>query len=380
MIFTLLLLVSCLGEVEDGYIPPIPAQTTPMICEGDFFIRMGDLQFGNSFFIGDQQTSFYSLTADKIFEYDVDDFQLLSQKFFISGVSFSDFAPLNNQTGWLLTRSAISNTNRWMVNLLDADGTSIVNKELDINPAEHAIAATPADNGFILVTNTTAPDRYSVSKHSSNGTEVWKKELTNRGVIKKILQLSDGSFLVGGLTFSTVQGATSSNSFLAKLDNTGNEVWKKESHLGDFNNRYSVVDIIEEANGNFYLLLLNERLSLSLVKADVNYNIEWTTIIDSQVSFTTAKMMTRGDDIIVYHSSGNGQNESDIFLNSLSADGDVQWKRKFGGTGYEEVYDVLPTAAGFFILGRTSNWDGVNFNPTISSYVIKTDQEGLSCK
>lgn len=362
--------------------PGIHPKTIPFVCDGKYFIKTEPAMLGNSFRVGDASTTFYSVGYEKIYKYDLRNFTLIEEKPLIPGLNTNYYTPRNDDMGWILTSRYTNNVPTCEVSLLDTLGTFLYSIELESNPNGYVIAST-SDNGFVVAGNPTfyLNNEYNLSRYSNTGELQWEKRLSHLGTIRKITALKDGGFLIGGSGYGNSQNTTAQiNSFLAKLDDTGNQLWAKTRHTGDLNNRYSIEDIIEATDGDYFLLLLNDMRSLTLVKSDSAYSIKWTTTIENNFTFFPPKMIQVENDVLVYYTSGAGNIDNNISLASIGANGDLQWKRMYGNAGAEIVHSLIQMDnPGYLLVGWTQNSDGINPGPQTLGYFIKTDSEGISC-
>ena len=384
-IFVLVILTaSCLSDDSINGLT-VPAKSSPFTCEQTaYFTKTGSGSIANAFFMGESQDRFYSIGQNRIYQYDLNTLQIRQERSFLPlQVSASYFASRDDQSGWLILQHAVDNS--WTANVLDTTTTIISSVSISMVNNDnngYVVAATP-DKGFVVAANpstTVNINKYTVSRFSETGALLWQKQLTNLGRITCILALRSGGYLVGG---STIAGTPATrNSFLAKLDNLGNEVWQKAAHKGDLNSEYSINDLYEDTSGDYFLLLHNQRSSLAVLRSDTAYTISWNKTVYNSPQVYFMKMTRMKNEVLVYYTGGTGYISSfDIGFSSLSDAGSINWGSTFGGTGDEAVYAFqhVPTI-GYYLIGRTDNYDGVNAVPISNTYLIKTDLGGLSCK
>lgn len=77
------------------------------------------------------------------------------------------------------------------------------------------------------------------------------------------------------------------------------------------------------------------------------------------------------------YSFGTSSDTSDIYLMKTDSLGDTLWTKSYGGTDFDEAYDMQPTSDnGFIIIGYTRSF---SVTPCTSDvYLIKTDENGDS--
>ena len=126
---------------------------------------------------------------------------------------------------------------------------------------KHTVIAS--DSGIIMVGTTNSQSPYTttltVMKLSKNGNFLWAKNYYNNYITpERIMQLSDGNFLVGGfINFSTGNGGP----FLMKIDGNGQIIWQKSYDKTVIINAYSIVklDMIETSSNDIILGISLER-------------------------------------------------------------------------------------------------------------------------
>jgi uncharacterized repeat protein (TIGR01451 family) len=165
-----------------------------------------------------------------------------------------------------------------------------------------------------------------VLKLSSNGTIEWQKQFNStKAVASRLIQTIDGGFAITGYMNSPPDGEFAGQPshglpvdlFVAKLDNTGAFVWGKTygGSQGDMGK-----SITQLSDGNL------------LVGADSYSN-------DGDVSGNH------------YNPSSN----SDYWILKLQPNGNIIWKKCFGGNGGEFVTDGFQKNNRYYFIGTTGN-------------------------
>ncbi len=112
-----------------------------------------------------------------------------------------------------------------------------------------------------------------------------------------------------------------------------------------------------------------------LVKTDANGNMQWSKTFGG-TGFDKAYSVQRTSDsgyVIagITNSSGNG--EFDAWLIKTDAGGNMQWDRTFGGTNNDGVFSVQQTSDGGYILAGETWSYGAGY---VNAWLIKTDASG----
>lgn len=156
-----------------------------------------------------------------------------------------------------------------------------------------------------------------------------------------ILATSDNYLLVGGSTSSTDGDITENlggyDAWIVKYDLNGNEIWKKAYGGSDWD---VIWDIKETFDGNY-----------------IFFGISASTDGDAE----------------------NNLGETDFWVVKLNPNGDIIWKKNYGGSGLEDDGEILTTSDnGFVLIGSSSSSDGnfSNNNGDLDYAVIKINSSG----
>ena len=172
-----------------------------------------------------------------------------------------------------------------------------------------------SDEGYVIagVTYPYGADSWSsdvyLVKTDENGNEAWSKTFggssDDRG--RSVQQTSDGGYIIVGLTFS--YGAGHYDAYLIKTDSEGNKHWSKT--FGGFSE-------------------------------DVGYSVQQTS---------------DGGYIIVGTTFSYAAGFTDVYLIKTDENGDETWSKTFGGLDYDSGRSVQQTSdGGYIITGDTSSY------------------------
>lgn len=206
---------------------------------------------------------------------------------------------------------------------------------------------TASKNGDIKSGNHGGYD-FWVVKTDSLGSMLWEKTYggSNEDDMYSILQISDGGFLLCGSTSSNDGDVKSGNHggsdfWVVKIDSLGNIQWEKT--YGGYNNE-ELYSAITTSDGGFLL-----------------------------GGFT----QSNDGDI----QSGN-HGKADFWVVKIDSVGIIQWEKTYGGSNGENVYSIISTPDGGYVLGgnTTSNDGDVQYRSLINSptdfWVVKIDSVG----
>jgi gliding motility-associated-like protein len=268
-----------------------------------------------------------------------------------------------------------------------------------------------SDGGFIAagftksrdgdVTELKGQSDYWVIKLNAAGTVEWQRTYggSNNDVASSVKQTSDGGFIVAGYTSSNNGDVTNNHivnvqdAWILKLDASGQILWQQCYGGTDAEFAYD----IDLAPGGFiftgYARSRDGDLSVNkgvqdawIVKLGINGNIEWQQVLGGLKNETGNKIktLTGGGYIMAGSTTSNdgdvqGQHgASDGWLVKLSASGNVDWKRCYGGSSLENFLDIFPSVQGYLVVGAAESADhDVAANYGKSDYwVLQLDANG----
>ncbi len=234
---------------------------------------------------------------------------------------------------------------------------------------------------------------------------------TDADELHDILPTADGGFLLAGHSASDISGSkTVANKglkdyWLVKLDATGDTLWQR-AYGGT---GYDLLNNIEATEDGGFLLAGSSASDMSadhssdsygdydfwVVKIGANGDILWEKTIGGSLRdhLTVAKQTADGGYIL----GGNSQSpvsglktdslwgSYDYWVVKLDTARNITWQYTFGGTYWEDLYDVHETADGGFVLGGHSSsgatgnklYDNIGVaNQTHDFWLIKLDATG----
>lgn len=250
----------------------------------------------------------------------------------------------------------------WVVKL-DSSGNIQWQKCLGSSSTEDGYSIdTTSDDGYVMAGYKNpgpkgGPDYYIVKLDSSGNTQ-WEKNLGGTGwdYAFSVKQTSDGGYITGGRTGSN-NGDVSGNHgnydmWIVKLNSTGNIQWQK--CLGG-----SDLDQIES----------------------INQTLDGGYIVAGATRYTPGNPNPNGDVEEIHASTGSAAPywTDDQWIVKLDSNGNIQWKKCFGGGINDYSGEIIQTYEGGYILaGYSASIDGdvTGQHGLGDCWIIKMDQDG----
>jgi uncharacterized repeat protein (TIGR01451 family) len=254
-------------------------------------------------------------------------------------------------------------------------------------------AKPTSDNGYILVGSDTnylfdktaiikkVLGQYSwIVKLDNNGNTIWNKSIQGYASgLTSVVQASDGGFVATGFGEQLVPLYDTSRVQILKYSSSGNLLWQKfyggtaddvaYSIIKTNNTGYLVAGFANSNNGD---VAGNHSPGIAdawLIKTDMNGNIVWKKCFGG-TSYDTAFAAVQAPDksfVVVGASSSNngdlsGNNGlSDAWIFKIDSLGNLQWQRNYGGAGFDAFRGIVVNADGTFTVA------GATTSPTATS-------------
>ncbi|MDZ4822194.1 MAG: putative metal-binding motif-containing protein [Flavobacteriales bacterium] len=223
-------------------------------------------------------------------------------------------------------------------------------------------------------------------------------ESVNEGEV--IDQTTDGNFIILANTNSN-DGDVSGNhglqdAWVIKVDQYGNLLWQ-QCYGGSLNDEanalratsdggFVLCGMTKSTNGD--LALNNGAYDTWILKADANGNTEWSKTLGGpgDDKFYDIELTLDGGYVTCgYHGIAGGDvttvyGDEDGWLVKYNADGTLDWKRAFGTSGTDILYNVEACkGGGFAIAGEAESDNGtVNQGHSNDGWLLRTDENGVT--
>ena len=247
---------------------------------------------------------------------------------------------------------------------------------------------------LVLVLFSTCRKGSSKYKSSNIPTIQWQKTIGNNDTITidDVQQTTDGGYILAGYKKDTQNDG---DYWIAKLNSNADIKWEK-TYGGS---SPDVAESIQQTTDGGYIVVgstfsndedvTNNKGATDawILKLNTNGNVEWQKTYGGSFidALTNIKQTTDGGYIAVGHSSSNdgdilnNQGYNDAWIIKITANGNLEWSKTFGGTNYEEINDVQQIISGeYLIAGYTSsnNGDITNNHGNMDSWIIKLQANG----
>ncbi|MFM1877017.1 MAG: hypothetical protein RL266_2754 [Bacteroidota bacterium] len=230
----------------------------------------------------------------------------------------------------------------------------------------------PLSDGILIVgsTETGNSKEAFLWKIDFNGNVRWQRNLGQGTEGWSVKQTSDNALILAG----TISSQTSDkNILLMKLDLNGNTLWQQQfgGPMSDIGR-----DVIELQNGGFMVIGTTQSFgpgpaSMYVVRTDDNGMELWSrTFGGDGVDGGSELLELDGFEVLLFGFTGSfGAGDRDIYLQSVSTEGDSLASFTFGGSGYEESQAIQLTADGGFVMSNHS----ASTDPTHKLLATKLD-------
>lgn len=186
-----------------------------------------------------------------------------------------------------------------------------------------------------------------------------------------IHQLSDGNLLITGSETDSNQ-----NALLSKLTVDGNIIWQKT--FGGLMNDFAT-DAIELDDGSLMLIGTTQSfgtgpISMYVIRTDAGGNEIWSRTFGGTGTDGGSELLqiNNNEVMLLGFTNSFGAGDRDIYLQTVSLDGDSLWSTTIGGAGYEESQAIAQTSDGGYILSSHS----ASEEPNHSLLATRLDMNG----
>ena len=207
-----------------------------------------------------------------------------------------------------------------------------------------------------------------IIKYSKDGEIVWEKYyqvLTNTGY-NRVIEVSDGYIAIGQSIYANMEigNHTTGGGIIVKYDRDGNEMWHNNhggTKSGNFNG-------IVEVNGDLYIAGKDAADSGNIVKYNRDGEYQWHKNYSytdsyglSDIAYLDGSLYVVGSKKVFDHEitekDDRYTNNTDAVLIKYDLDGNIQFEKTFGGSGYERYNRIISSHNNFYVIGHICSKD-----------------------
>jgi hypothetical protein len=198
------------------------------------------------------------------------------------------------------------------------------------------------------------------------------------GGARCVSQTSDGGYILGGS--ATSPSAFYSSFYVTKTDGFGDVQWSKSFAYGSFDGNCSVTKVLQTSDGG-YMVAGNTTSTgangsdVYLAKLGTDGQVVWQkTFGGKNDDNVTSLVKTASGYLVAGSTMSYGDGSSDIYVIRVDDSGNEIWHRNYGSTGGDTGSEIISTNDGnFVIVGATSSYGA---SGAFDMYLIKIDGSG----
>lgn len=304
-----------------------------------------------------------------------------------------------NDGGYVITGFVYANPdgdiNAWIIKI-DENGAELWAQTYGDNnffDLTHSFAQSiiPGNNGEYLIIGTTdngernrdvllikADENGDISNFDKTADGcLWNKVIGSpySDSSSSIIQANGGGYLIAGHTQSFYIDHTQNDALITKIDENGNELWRRKYGGTEQDVARSV---IRGNNGGY--VIAGETWSFDaeinydtwVIKIDENGNELWSRTYGGNDAYSVIPG-NDGGYLVAGTTAPIGAGESDAWIIRIDENGEALWEKTFGGEGVDSAYSVIAgNTGGYVIAGDTTSYGEGNSEP----WLIKIDENG----
>lgn len=238
-----------------------------------------------------------------------------------------------------------------------------------------------SDGGYIIAG---AKEYYAwILKSDEDGNKEWENTFNfydgaygspGSASVNSVRQTSDGGYILAG----TTTGYWDSKAFIIKTDSNGIKQWDNDD-LASYRPSSSGAQSVQQTSDGGFIVAGSYTKSnkgsipgeILLRKTDFNGNEEWSQQFSIFGISKSVYQTSDGGYIIAGYTTDGGT--FDAILIRTDSNGNLIWKKTFGGDSTDMMFSVQQTSDGGYILGgQTSSYDTHQ-----RAWLIKTNEDGI---
>ncbi|MEW5816145.1 MAG: hypothetical protein AB1798_12220, partial [Spirochaetota bacterium] len=216
--------------------------------------------------------------------------------------------------------------------------------------------------GFIVAgdtgTDSAGQSDFLIIKLNDSGNEIWKKTFGGTGFETALIveQTTDGGYILAGGVQARTDATADLNVWILKLDDNGNIVWEK-TYGGDKDDR--VHSGQQTSDGGYIFAGGKGDADFWVFKLDSTGNLNWEKTYGGTES-EMANSIQETDDggyIVAGSTWSYGEGLYDVWVLKIDIYGNEAWSKSYGGANHDQAYSVRQTFdGGYVVVGYTKSF------------------------
>jgi len=271
----------------------------------------------------------------------------------------------------------------WVIKL-DKQGKIVWDKTYGGSESDYGVSLIQTTDGGYAVAGITESkgaggENLWVIKLDEQGKIVWDRTYGDGGsgtdCAGSLIQTTDGGYAVGGFNYS--KGAGGTDFWVIKLDEQGNKNWDRTYGGSGYD---SAASLIQTTDGGYAVAGITKSKGAGgadfwVIKLDEQGNQVWDRTYGGSNNDVVRSLIqtTDGGYAVAGYTGSKGAGGADFWVIKSDEQGNKNWDRTYGGSGYDEAHSLVQTTdGGYAVAGYTSS-KGVGKQDV---WVVKLDSKG----
>ncbi len=276
-------------------------------------------------------------------------------------------------TGWSESFGADGDLDVYVVRT-DVDGKLRWSNVYDEGFVEHGYSLIETtEHGFLIIgdirTNQVSPPNAYLLKIDDQGEKLWSKQYggSEKDLGWRIIHCeNNGGYLIVGTSASS--GAGGDDVFLVKIDEDGNELWSQTYGTPQSDNGRGVA----EASDGYLVTGTahnpdNNSDDIILLKTDFEGNEQWRKYFGTS-GYDEGYDITATPDGNFAITGFSGSIDQQAFLAKVNPAGDEIWSTTFGNSMGDQAYDLLRISNGDLVVAGVTELSAINSDAFLARY------------
>lgn len=230
-------------------------------------------------------------------------------------------------------------------------------------------------------------EKYYVLKLDQSGNELWHRNysLGLSGSATGISQTMEGGFILAGTIATERDGRRVTSVSIVKTGPTGDTVWTRTLFYGETNTCAGLaicqdngIVITGQVDAFYPLSQFGGVRDACLYKLDMNGNLVWKKVYggSGDDGGLSVQQAADGGFIMTGYSASRSNGFADVYLVKTDIAGNMEWSKNYGTSDMDVGHSVRITSDGGYIVAGMSKQSGPSRTTGNRFYIIKTNDEG----